>query len=372
VNNIRRSPLLALAKALAIAATAAPLAGCAITTSPPAEAPRDASLGLAPPAFNAALACQDWRLAAGPDDDAATSHVSFPELSPSGCFVQVRHDGDRIQADPTPPGCGYPGGTASIERLRAEADRYERIASGASLASPPALPLDLACPLPAEARAAAARVNARTLRALARRLARGRTYPYAAVSTFGFGRGAQGETRLVPWRPGDACPSLDKADMDRLDVNVVRAGRAAAAHLAGVAPVVTVSGGAVHSPLYEAFALDYLLTCRFGVREDAVLLDPCADHTHTNIRNTGGLVIALGGRRAYIVTDDGLQGSYLQDWNAFHLIGGSIDQRSLRDFGYLLGSFRKASVGIEAGFWFTPYRFWASPDPGLGSFSCVR
>jgi hypothetical protein len=370
--------------------TAAALAGCAITASPPAEAPRDASLGLAPPAFNAALACGDWSLAAGPDAAAATSHVSFPELSPSGCFVRVRHDGDRIQADPTPPGCAYPSGPASIDRLRAEADRYERIASrasaggavsgtsaggavsGASDASEGALPLDLACPLPAEARAAAARVNARTLRALARRLARGKTYPYAAVSTFGFGRGAQGETHLVPWRPGDACPSIDKTDMDRLDVNVVRAGRAAAAHLAGVAPVVTVSGGAVHSPLYEAFALDYLLTCRFGVREDAVLLDPCADHTHTNIRNTGSLVIALGGRRAYIVTDDGLQASYLQDWNAFHLIGGSIDQRSLRDFGYLLGSFRMASVGIEAGFWFTPYRFWASPEPGLGSFSCVR
>ena len=48
------------------------------------------------------------------------------------------------------------------------------------------------------------------------------------------------------------------------------------------------------------------------------------------------------------------------------------DQRSLRDFGYLVGAWRQASVGMEAGFWFTPYRFWAEPEPGLGGWSCVR
>ena len=101
-----------------------------------------------------------------------------------------------------------------------------------------------------------------------------------------------------------------------------------------------------------------------------MLLDPCADHTHTNIRNTGALVTELGARTAYIVTDDGLQGIYLQDWTNFNLIGGSIDQRSLRDFGHLVGAYRQASMGILGGFWFTPYRFWAEPRAQLGSFQC--
>jgi len=103
----------------------------------------------------------------------------------------------------------------------------------------------------------------------------------------------------------------------------------------------------------------------------AVLVDPCADHTHTNLRNTGSLVRALGGRTAFLVTDDGLQSGYLEEWTSFDLIGGSIDQRALRDFGTSLGSWRHASPGMRAGFWYTPYRFWAEPESGLGGLSCV-
>jgi len=256
-----------------------------------------------------------------------------------------------------------------MAQLDVEASRYERIASADSNE---ALPPELACGLPSRVRRAAARTNARTLRALARRLAFGKVYPYAAASTMGFGHPVQAGSVLVDYLPGDACPVLSAEQMSLLSVNITRAYRAAVAQQARIAPVVTVSGGAVHSPLVEAFMLYYLVTCRFRVRPDRVLVDPCADHTHTNLRNTGSLVVALGGRTAYLVTDDGLQSDYLQDWNGFHLIGGSIDQRSLRDFGYLVGGFRQASVGMKAGFWLTPYRFWAEPVGGLGSFTCVR
>ena len=85
-----------------------------------------------------------------------------------------------------------------------------------------------------------------------------------------------------------------------------------------------------------------------------------------------GRAVELGGRTAYLVTDQGLQGGYLQEWNVFHMIGGSIDQRALRDWGYLLGAWRQASVGIDSGFWFTPYRFWAEPRDGAGSLTCLR
>jgi hypothetical protein len=348
------------------------LAGCAVQHAAlPARVPDDASGGHAPPGFDTALACTDWKKAAGAAGaagEAARHHDSFPELDPArSCFVAVRYGAGGPAPDPVPSGCGYAGSSDTLAVLERRAARYESVAAGA----PEGLPVELACKLPDGVRRAAAAANARTLRALVRRLPRRAPYPYAAVSAFGFGHFEQRASALLPWRPGDACSRLGKQEMALFDVNILRAGRAAEAHFAGVAPVVVASGGAVHSPLVEAFMLDYLLACRFGVPADAVLLDPCADHTHTNLRNTGALVRALGGRTAYLVTDDGLQADYLEEWTSFDVIGGSIDQRALRDFGYLLGSHRRASVGLKAGFWYTPYRFWAEPEQGLGSFTCI-
>jgi hypothetical protein len=80
----------------------------------------------------------------------------------------------------------------------------------------------------------------------------------------------------------------------------------------------------------------------------------------------------MNARAGYVVTDDWIQSDYLQDWNGFELLLGSIDHRSRRDFGYVIGSWRQASEGMmNAGFWFTPYRFWAEPRDGLGSLTCV-
>lgn len=116
----------------------------------------------------------------------------------------------------------------------------------------------------------------------------------------------------------------------------------------------------------------HLAHCEGGVPEDRILYDPCADHTHTNFRNTSALLTGMGARFAYLVSDDFLQSKYMQEWTIFDLIGGSIDQRSLRDFGYLVGAWRQASRGMDAGFWYTPYRFWAEPRSGHGSFTCTR
>ena len=41
--------------------------------------------------------------------------------------------------------------------------------------------------------------------------------------------------------------------------------------------VMIVSGSAVHSATYEAFALEFIATCLLGLRDDRVLLEPCAD-----------------------------------------------------------------------------------------------
>jgi hypothetical protein len=100
-------------------------------------------------------------------------------------------------------------------------------------------------------------------------------------------------------------------------------------------------------------------------------VEPCAEHTHENLRNAARWIHALSARSAYLVTDDFMQSDYFQDTSGFELLMGSIDQRSLRDWGYVIGSWRQASVGIDAGFWFTPYRFWAEPRDGLGGVTCA-
>ncbi|MEO8798115.1 MAG: hypothetical protein ABI551_09540 [Polyangiaceae bacterium] len=142
-----------------------------------------------------------------------------------------------------------------------------------------------------------------------------------------------------------------------------------------VAPIAIVTGAAVHSHLVEAFAMLHLLACPRPdgvalVEADRVLVEPCADHTHTNLRNAGRLLAAMHARAGFIITDDHFQSDYLEDQTGLEALGGSIDQRSLRDFGSLVGAWRLASTGNAAGFWFTPYRFWAEPRDGLGAVTC--
>jgi len=281
----------------------------------------------------------------------------------------VHYDDHKVTFDPIPRGCGYPNDDA-VAAIELRGAHYDLVANG----NASSLPLELACELPDDVRTAAARVNARTLWSLAEARRTGvdeRVYPYAIAGTFGYGNPAQSTISIAKWRAGDACRTLDGADLAALGVNVERARRAAEAFHAGVAPLVSLSGGAVHSSAYEAFLLMHLVTCELGVPADRVLLDPCADHTHTNVRNTGALVSHIGGRFGYIVTDDGIQSGYLEEWTFFDVIQGSIDQRALRDFGYLVGSWRSASVGMRAGFWFTPYRYWAEDPRGIGGFTCT-
>jgi hypothetical protein len=347
--------------------------GCMIHAATPARAPVDATGGHAPPWFDPTRACAAWSDAVGAGASEAMTHISFPEADPANsCYVPVRYDGASApRPGAIPAGCGYPLGYAlapTEDALAARADLYDALVRGQATES---LPLELACTLPDDVRRASAAVNARTARALAARVAHHAPFPYAAVSTFGYGFADQSRSVLVPFRPGASCPDVSDRELALFSVNYLRAERAAEAFHAGVAPVVIVSGGAIHSRLTEAFLLDYLLTCRFAVPEDAILVDPCADHTHTNLRNTGALVLAIGGRTAYVVTDDFLQSRYLEEWTPFDLIWGSIDQRALRDFGYLLGSHRRASVGMKSGFWYTPFRFWAEPAQGLGGFTCI-
>ncbi|HEX7663888.1 MAG TPA: ElyC/SanA/YdcF family protein, partial [Polyangiaceae bacterium] len=231
-----------------------------------------------------------------------------------------------------------------------------------------------ACGLPRADVVAVARHDAHVLRTLA---TRNGASPYAAVIVPGHGLPEQDASPLRSYSPADpsACKALAGPSFGALGAMIQRTRRASALLRNGVAPLAIVSGGAVHSRLVEAFAMLHLLSCARPdggelVDADRVFVEPCADHTHTNLRNAGRVLAAMHARAGFLVTDDHFQSDYFEDQTGLEIVGGSVDQRSLRDFGYLVGSWRLASTGNEAGFWFTPYRFWAEPREGLGSVSC--
>jgi hypothetical protein len=340
-------------------------AACVVRSSPPPFAAHDARFGYlagTPGALDAKASCKDWRSTVGKADDRALSHTSFPDADPDrSCFTPVTHAGRSVSVGHAPPSCAVPD-DAGRDAMRALAAKLEAGPRDADPLYP--------CALTPAQRTAADRHNAEVLRRVASRPA---TYPYSAIIVPGFGIGAQSQASVASWLPGEDCHGLGLTDGDHvlLGSMVPRTRRASDAYRGGVAPIVLVSGGSFHSTMVEAFAMLYLLTCEPGATAPDVLVEPCAEHTHTNLRNAGRWLVAMGGRTAYLVTDDAFQADYFQDWTGFDLIGGSLDARSLRDWGYIIGSWRQASVGIEAGSWFSPYRFWAEPREGLGSFSCV-
>lgn len=315
--------------------------------------------------------CGSWMSTVVARDPLAVAHTSFPEADPqASCFVPVRFTNDDLAraTTPTPRGCAFPDGDQKIAIAGLAAD-LDRIADDPQAPDP-----YFSCGLPRATVAATARHDARVMRAL---LERPTSTPYAAVVVPGHGLAEQGASPLVGYGPADpaACVS-PMGTFAALGAMIQRTERAAALVHGGVAPIAIVTGGAVHSRLVEAFAMMHLLACArpdaafVRLSPDQVLLEPCADHTHTNLRNAGRFLAAMHARAGFIVTDDHFQADYFEDQTGLEAIGGSVDQRSLRDFGYLVGAWRPASIGNAAGFWFTPYRFWAEPRDGLGSLSC--
>jgi hypothetical protein len=116
---------------------------------------------------------------------------------------------------------------------------------------------------------------------------------------------------------------------------------------AGRAEAVIVSGGAVHSDDNEAVLMRRWLVAR-GADPTRILVEPCARHTTTNLRNAGRMMLAAGAGEALIVTS-GDQRLYLaHPWrSSFHL-------RCLVQLGYRVGELSEADDGLV--------RFVPSPD----------
>ncbi|MBI2390417.1 MAG: YdcF family protein [Deltaproteobacteria bacterium] len=121
------------------------------------------------------------------------------------------------------------------------------------------------------------------------------SFPFAAIVVPGLG-------------PGDPETALSEGGRARCDL-------AAARFRAGIAPLVVLSGGHVHpdrTRFAEAIEMKKYLRS-IGVPEAALLVDPHARHTTTNLRNTSRLLLRYGvpAERPVLVTTDAFQSVYI-------------------------------------------------------------
>ncbi len=146
---------------------------------------------------------------------------------------------------------------------------------------------------------------------------------------------------IVPgYTPDDAdrpLPRVHPVAASRLDeaVSLYREGRA---------KLVLVSGGNVRpagTPYTEALAMKAYLLER-GLSESAIVVEPCARHSTTNLRNAGRFMLKYHLRTALVVTS--------RD-QAFYFANGrlsSFEIRSRAELGYMVGSLKnKTSTTLE-------------------------
>jgi hypothetical protein len=99
-----------------------------------------------------------------------------------------------------------------------------------------------------------------------------------------------------------------------------------------------VSGGAVHSDDNEAILMRQWLLDH-GVSATRILIEPCARHTTTNLRNAGRMVLAAGADEALVVT------SIEQRYYLSHPWRSSFHLRCLVQLGYRVGELTPAPGG---------------------------
>ncbi len=113
-----------------------------------------------------------------------------------------------------------------------------------------------------------------------------------------------------------------------------RADLAAQRHAAGIAPLIALSGGHVHpdrTPYSEAIEMKKYLRETYAIPEEALLVDPHARHTTTNLRNVNRLLYRYGvpTDRPVLVTTTAGQAIYIGFWH------GTFGPRCMEDLGYL-------------------------------------
>ena len=132
-------------------------------------------------------------------------------------------------------------------------------------------------------------------------------------------------------------PGQGPSDLNHpLDPNgQIRADQAAARLAAGLAPLIVLSGGHVHpdrTPYSEAIEMKQYLMATYAIPEAAILVDPHARHTTTNLRNVARLLYRYGVPvdRPSLVTTDQFQAFYIAAAGATQVFG----KRCLDELGY--------------------------------------
>lgn len=123
----------------------------------------------------------------------------------------------------------------------------------------------------------------------------------------------------------------DKLDFALSPGGAQRCDLAARRFRAKLAPFILVSGGHVHpdrTPYSEAMEMKKYLVSQKGIPASAILVDPHARHTTTNLRNAARQIVRYGipADRPALVTSDRFQSIY---------IAVALDERCKNELGYL-------------------------------------
>ena len=139
----------------------------------------------------------------------------------------------------------------------------------------------------------------------------------------------------------------DDADKPLAHVHPIAAARldeALALYHEGKSKIILVSGGKLHpadTPYTEALPMKaYLL--EHGLPESAIVVEPCARHSTTNLRNAGRFMLKYHLRTALVVTSAD---------QAFYFANGlvsGLEIRSRAALGYMVGALKsKTTTTVE-------------------------
>ncbi|MGN6376072.1 MAG: YdcF family protein [Sphingomonas sp.] len=129
----------------------------------------------------------------------------------------------------------------------------------------------------------------------------------------------------------------------------------------GVAPFLLFTGGTVHprgTHYAEALQMARAMSERFGAPADAIVVDPYARHTTTNLRNATRRLAALGAPldRPALISTNPAQSRYIE--------GREFAERNRRELGYQPGRIGARLSPTELVFYPSPESFRVDPrDP---------